>query len=72
MTRIGTLPSALVMSIFSNAEEILPVNKQLLVELEKKWENWSPTQTIGDTIFKMTPFLKVIVTNISYYYYCKY
>lgn len=54
----STLPSALVMSIFSNAEEILPVNKQLLIELEKKWENWSPAQTIGDTIFKMTPFLK--------------
>lgn len=54
----STLPSSLVMSIFSNAEEILPVNKQLLVELEKKWENWSPVQTIGDTIFKMTPFLK--------------
>lgn len=54
----STLPSSLVMSIFSNAEEILPVNKQLLVELEKKWENWSPEQTIGDTILKMTPFLK--------------
>lgn len=54
----STLPSSLVMSIFSNVEEILPVNKQLLVELEKKWANWSPEQTIGDTIFKMTPFLK--------------
>ena len=54
----STLPSSLVMSIFSNAEEILPVNKQLLIELEKKWENWSPTQTIGDTIYQMTPFLK--------------
>lgn len=59
------------MSIFSNAEEILPVNKQLLVELEKKWENWSPTQTIGDTIYQMTPFLKVtflIMCFRTYFY----
>lgn len=48
-----------MLPIFSNIEEILPVNKQLLQYLEEKWENWSANQTIGEVLLAITPFLKV-------------
>eukprot|EP01125_Pyxidicula_operculata_P014523 TRINITY_DN4840_c0_g1_i1.p1 TRINITY_DN4840_c0_g1~~TRINITY_DN4840_c0_g1_i1.p1 ORF type:complete len:669 (+),score=114.17 TRINITY_DN4840_c0_g1_i1:138-2144(+) len=39
--------------------DILNINVQLLDGLKERFESWSDTQTIGDLLFRITPFLKL-------------
>ena len=54
-------------AIFSCMEIILSFNAQLYNELEKRINNWSPTQVLGDVFLTIGPYLKVYTTYVNNY-----
>jgi len=49
-------------SIFSNIEQILPINKHLLEAVRQRVDNWHENQLLGDIFLKMAPFFKMYNT----------
>lgn len=56
-----------VKSIFSVMEHLLPLNKTLMLGMEDRVINWTPTQRIGDVFAKFAPFLKMYTTYSNNY-----
>jgi hypothetical protein len=56
-----------IKNIFSEIEVILNYNVMLLNELEKRMDNWSQEQIIGDIFLKITDFLKVYTQYVNNY-----
>jgi hypothetical protein len=48
--------------IFSNIEQILPINKHLLEAVRQRIETWHDNQLLGDIFLKMAPFFKMYNT----------
>ena len=48
-----------IRTMFSNVEQLLPINRELLNQLESRLNNWSDKQKIGDIFNKMAPFFKM-------------
>jgi len=48
-----------IKTMFSNVEQLLPINRELLNQLESRVKNWSDKQKIGDIFNKMAPFFKM-------------
>eukprot|EP01087_Luapelamoeba_hula_P022102 TRINITY_DN7853_c0_g1_i1.p1 TRINITY_DN7853_c0_g1~~TRINITY_DN7853_c0_g1_i1.p1 ORF type:complete len:1027 (-),score=176.48 TRINITY_DN7853_c0_g1_i1:35-3115(-) len=46
-------------NLFSNIHLILPLNQELLKNINDRINNWSPSQMIGDVFLRMAPFLKM-------------
>ncbi len=45
--------------MFSNVEQLLPINRELLRQIEERVRSWNDTQRIGDVFKQMAPFLKM-------------
>ncbi|KAL6073059.1 Rho guanine nucleotide exchange factor (GEF) 17 [Balamuthia mandrillaris] len=45
--------------MFSNVHLILPLNEELLTNIQQRVDSWSPTQKLGDVFLRMAPFLKM-------------
>lgn len=57
-----------VKSVFSVMEHLVPLNQNLMLSLEERILNWSPTtQRIGDIFVKVAPFLKMYTTYSNNY-----
>ena len=48
-----SITKAQIRTIFSNTEQLLPMNQHLLSEIKDRVNSWHPTQLIGD-IFEKT------------------
>jgi len=48
--------------IFGNIEQILPLNKKFLEDLEQRVKAWTATSLLGDLFLKYAPFLKLYGT----------
>lgn len=42
-----------IFSLFSNVEEFLPINKQLLVLIQERINSWDDNQLLGDIFLKL-------------------
>lgn len=58
------LPEKDVKIIFSNAEQILSINKELFSALQEAMNSW-PRSKIGEVFMRMAPYLKVYTTYIN-------
>eukprot|EP01104_Vermistella_antarctica_P011680 TRINITY_DN3293_c0_g1_i1.p1 TRINITY_DN3293_c0_g1~~TRINITY_DN3293_c0_g1_i1.p1 ORF type:complete len:1188 (+),score=330.11 TRINITY_DN3293_c0_g1_i1:280-3843(+) len=54
-------------TIFFNINVILNINKQLLKDLQLRWETWGPDQKLGDIFLQMVDYLKVYSTYVNNY-----
>jgi hypothetical protein len=54
-------------NIFSSLENIMPLNKKLLQQIEERVKSWSNTQLIGDVFLLFAPFLKLYTTYSKNY-----
>lgn len=52
-----------VRRMFSNIDMIIPLNKELLKDLEARIATWGPDQLIGDVFLTHAPYLKVRSLN---------
>jgi len=50
---LPTRTKAEIRKIFSNVEQLLPINKHLKNSIEERVNNWHETQLIGDIFLKM-------------------
>jgi len=65
MAETEVLPNrtkAEIKKIFSNVEQLLPINKHLKTSIEERVNNWHETQLIGDIFLKMAQFFKMYNT----------
>jgi hypothetical protein len=53
--------------IFSNIETLVAVNKELLIRLEERMQNWADTQRLADIFNTMSPYLKTYCTYCDNY-----
>ncbi|KAM4676941.1 FYVE, RhoGEF and PH domain-containing protein 4 [Discoglossus pictus] len=62
----GSFPVEAVNKIFSNISSIHSFHSQfLLIELEKRMEEWSVSPRIGDILQKLAPFLKMYAEYVK-------
>lgn len=50
-----------VRRMFSNIDMIIPLNRELLKDLEARLAAWGPLQLIGDVFLTHAPYLKVVL-----------
>ena len=50
---LPTRSKAEIRKIFSNVEQLLPINKHLKTAIEERVNNWHENQLIGDIFLKM-------------------
>jgi hypothetical protein len=56
-----------VKNLFPNIEIIYNVNKQFLLDLQERVNNWSIQQRVGDIFFSMTGFLRTYTLYVENY-----
>jgi hypothetical protein len=54
--------------IFSNIETLVAVNKELLIRLEERMQNWADTQRLADIFNTMVGLYYIIIISLQQYY----